>query len=667
MDATTTSASRRSTWTKRIGIGLAALIIAIALVIAFFPWNALRGPLAHYLSDKTGREIAIHGDVTVKLAWHPWIDLREVSIGNASWSEYPVMAYADRIGLRIVPLSYFTRLRIPELELETPLALLEKNANGDANWTFGDDHSAAANPPLIGRIRVIDGQMRFRDPGLKADVRIALTTVSHRGAQSLAFSGGGTLRGEKLRIAGMGDGLGALRDVDAPFHVALNAKSGATELWFDGSIVPDAPDNVRGFVKVVGTDMSRLYPLLPAPIPWTPPYALQGRVAHFADRWTLTALRGKVGQSDVAGTMTVFNNLPRRKLVGDITSQRLDYRDLGGFVGFPPGKSETTARAASQKASARKLAAEDRVFSTDRLSLDKLRDYDADFHFRGKNVGVDRVPMDNVEFHIKLADGKLRYDPVNIGIAKGRVTMVGELDATRAQPHFAARIEGRNLDLAEIFPELASPRGRTGRFGGYVDVKADGDSIAKLAGSSNGEGALIMAGGEASALALLLTNIDLANAVPLVLGGDKTAALRCAVTTFAIDKGHVVPNVFTVDTSAVRIEGDGSIDLGDEQYDLTLHSKSKKFSVFALRGPIHIGGSLRNPDVRPEAAPIAARVGVAAGLAVIAPPLAILPFIDLGDAKDADCAALADSGAKKPAVAPKPDSAQRQRGNERAS
>jgi len=301
------------------------------------------------------------------------------------------------------------------------------------------------------------------------------------------------------------------------------------------------------------------------------------------------------------------------------------------------------------------------------LSLDKLRDYDAEFHFRGRSVGVNRVPMDNVEFRIKLADGKLRYDPVNIGIAKGRVTLVGELDATRAQPRFTARIEGRNLDLAEIFPALASPRGKTGRFGGYVDVKADGDSIAKLAGSSNGEGALIMAGGEASALALLLTNIDLANAVPLVLGGDKTAALRCAVTTFAIDKGNVVPNVFTVDTSAVRIEGDGAIDLGDEQYDFTLHSKSKKFSVFALRGPIHIGGSLRNPAVGPEAAPIAARVGVAAGLAVVAPPLAILPFIDLGGAEDADCSALADSGAKKPAVVPKPDSAQQRRGDERPS
>jgi len=41
--------------------------------------------------------------------------------------------------------------------------------------------------------------------------------------------------------------------------------------------------------------------------------------------------------------------------------------------------------------------------------------------------------------------------------------------------------------------------------------------------------------------------------------------------------------------------------------------------------------------VAPSVAPIAARVGVAAGLATIAPPLAILPFIDLGNTPDVDC------------------------------
>jgi uncharacterized protein involved in outer membrane biogenesis len=652
-------------WARRASLALVALIVVVVLAVVFFPWSTLRGPLAHYLSDKTGRDVNIAG-LSVGLAWHPRVELDGVSIANAEGFSHPVMAYADRVRLRVVPLSYFTRLRFPEVEIDGPIALLERDVHGHANWTFGDTDAAIANPPLIGRIRVKEGHLRFRDPALRADVRMAITTAPYDGKDGLAFSGGGTFRGETLRLAGIGDGLGALRNVDAPFHVALEVKGGATQLWFDGTVVPDAPDNVRGRMKIVGTDMSRLYPLLPAPVPWTPPYALRGQVAHVGDQWRVTDLRGKVGQSDLAGTMTVFNTEPRRKLVADLTSTRLDYRDLGGFVGLPPGKPDRRVTAASQKAASHKLAAEDRVFSTDPISVDRLRDYDAELHFRGKAVAVDKVPMDNVEFHIKLADGKLRYDPVVIGVADGRVKMVGELDATAAQPRLSGRVEGRNLDLAQVIPGLASPKGKTGRFGGYLDFRARGRSIAALAGSADGEGALIMAGGEASALALLLTNLDLANAVPLLLGGDKTAALRCAVTAFAIDDGQVKPRVFTVDTSAVRIDGEGSIDLDHETIGLDLHSQSKKFSLFALRGPIVIGGTLRHPTASPAPGPIAARVGVAAGLAALAPPLAILPFIDLGDAEDANCRALFATGKKAPKSAPVPDEA-RVNGRDRPS
>ena len=92
-----------------------------------------------------------------------------------------------------------------------------------------------------------------------------------------------------------------------------------------------------------------------------------------------------------------------------------------------------------------------------------------------------------------------------------------------------------------------------------------------------------------------------------------------------------------VDTSRVRIDGEGTIDLANEKYALVLKSKSKQFSIFALRGPIVIGGSLRDPTVAPSVAPIAARVGVAAGLAAVSPALAILPFIDLGNTPDVDC------------------------------
>jgi AsmA family protein len=59
-----------------------------------------------------------------------------------------------------------------------------------------------------------------------------------------------------------------------------------------------------------------------------------------------------------------------------------------------------------------------------------------------------------------------------------------------------------------------------------------------------------------------------------------------------------------------------------------------------LRGPIVLGGTFKNPDARPSVAQVATRVGVSAGLGAVAPPLALLPLIDLGGASDVDCRSL---------------------------
>ena len=217
---------------------LVALAAVLLLVLFFFPWNTLRDPIADYLSEKTGRKVVIAGDLTVKLAWHPWIDVRGVAIANAPWSDEPVMASVQRIGMRVVPLSYFTRLRIPEIELDAPRVILERNAQGQGNWVMGDsaasnDTTDAGDLPLIGRVNVTDGNLRYRDPDprMRLDVRAHLLTAQDRqGRESLVFSGDGTMRGGRFSIAGQGEGLGTLREVDAPFSLVFNAKTGATQI-----------------------------------------------------------------------------------------------------------------------------------------------------------------------------------------------------------------------------------------------------------------------------------------------------------------------------------------------------------------------------------------------------------------------------------------------------
>jgi AsmA family protein len=105
-------------------------------------------------------------------------------------------------------------------------------------------------------------------------------------------------------------------------------------------------------------------------------------------------------------------------------------------------------------------------------------------------------------------------------------------------------------------------------------------------------------------------------------------------------RGRLVPDLMVVDSSDELIHGTGSIDFRNEKYDVALKADSKKPSLVALRGPIMISGTFATPVVRPAAGEAVARIGAAVGLGVLAPPLALLPLIDLGNAPDADCRAL---------------------------
>jgi uncharacterized protein involved in outer membrane biogenesis len=239
-----------------------------------------------------------------------------------------------------------------------------------------------------------------------------------------------------------------------------------------------------------------------------------------------------------------------------------------------------------------------------------------------------------------LKDGVIRFEPLDFGIADGHVVSNITLDATKDVPTAHAKIEARNVELKRIFPKLASPNGSAGRFGGRAQFRAQGRSVAELFASAEGEAAVAMRGGESSTLRLVLTNIDLARAAQLLIGGDETAAIHCAVGAFHAKSGVLTPDLFVVDTSAELITGTGSIDFRTEQYDLHLKADSKTPSILALKGPVVIGGTFKAPSVHPEMGPLMARIGASVGLGALAGPLALLPLIDLGDAPNADCKAL---------------------------
>ena len=114
----------RFTWRgffKWTGATILGVILGAMFALYFLDWNTMRGPIARWLSHRTGREIRIDGNLAVKLfTWQPSADPGGVFIGNPKWVGTPQAAKAKelRIEVRLVPL-FWGHLVVPFVRIDS--------------------------------------------------------------------------------------------------------------------------------------------------------------------------------------------------------------------------------------------------------------------------------------------------------------------------------------------------------------------------------------------------------------------------------------------------------------------------------------------------------------------------------------------------------------------
>src|SRR5262249_34876185 len=331
-----------------------------------------------------------------------------------------------RVGVRAAAPSVWHRPAVlSDVVLVRPEIVLEKDDEGHANWDLGRGES-----PRIRDLAIEDGTIRYRDPAAAADITIKMTSSrAANGETPVAFAGYGRLRDNAFTLDGSGASLLALENGDRPYRLDVRAKAGAASARFDGTVVPARIDNVRGSLSLEGPDLSQLYPLIPVPLPWTPAYRLKGELAHESSLWTFRAFSGKVGDSDLSGDFALETRKPRPYITANVVSEHLDYKDLGGFVGLPPGDTASGKKTTAQKKEAAKRSVSARALPDKPYDLERLRAVDAKVTFKGKRFLTTDLPLDNLNAGLNLDNGVARLQPLDFGVAGGHVVSNLVLDA----------------------------------------------------------------------------------------------------------------------------------------------------------------------------------------------------------------------------------------------
>ena len=627
---------------KWVGGFFAALLVLTALFVLFFDWNWLRGPITRKATEKTGRELAINGDLSAKLRWPlPRLRAEGVTFANPQWAKEKHMVAADAVEITLDLSELFSgHVSLAEVHLERPVVFLEQSKDGRKNWLLDIEQTDEEARLRIGRLTLDQGKLGFDDPAQRTSIRAELSTTETKpdgaGAAGVVFTAQGRFRNLALKARGSGGEVLALRDETTPYPLKVEATIGPTTARADGtitSLLQLSAIDMR--VAIRGGSLEELFPLIGIALPDTPPYATEGHLIHHAQVWRYQKFSGRIGESDIAGTLQVDTGGKRPFMQGELVSKLLTLDDLGPLIGAKPD-SVASARQEAAAATPKARILPDTPFKTDRWDT-----LDADVKLRAKSIrAAEELPIDNLVTHLKLRDSVLTLDPLNFGVAGGELVSVIVLDGRKNPMPAQAKVHARKLMLGKLMPTVDLSKASVGRIDGAVELAGQGNSVARMLATADGKVGLVIAGGEISNQMMEIVGLDLWEWFTFKMKGDKNTTIRCGVADFGLKRGVMEVNALVLDTADTIVTGRGSVDLGKEAIALTLTPQPKDKSPLVLRGPLHIGGTFANPAVRIDKGLIAARGLGAIALGIVNPLLAIIPLIETGPGKDSDCAKL---------------------------
>lgn len=620
--------ARRRRWL--LGLGLPILVIGLAVGAGWYWVGHNLAPLvAARASAAIGRPVTI-GGIAIRPGRIATITAENVVVDNPpGWpADSAKLATIPRLVIRFDLWRYIAHreIDIPSVDIQQPQVLIGELPNHEANYRL--NLSGGGSGARIGELRIEGGHIHAVLDPLQANFQVAVQT--REGADrtaALLAEARGTYAGQPIEARLEGGAILGLRDATQPWPVDVRLVNGQTQARLLGTIAdPLALTGANLRLTLAGASLSRLDKLTGLALPETPPFQLAGAL-DFADRKVrFQQMEGRIGSSDLEGTISIDPGAKRPVLSADLASRSVNLADLGGFIGAKPGP-ETPKEAAAPG-----------LLPNAPISVPRFRYADVHLRYRAGRIQGRSMPLDNLAAVLDIVDGQVAVRPISFGVGDGRIRLNARLDPAGDAVRADAEVDFQSLDLARLMAATHAFSG-AGAISGSARLMGTGNSLAAIA--ANGDGAVIvgMAGGDLSALLVDLSGLEMGNAVLSALGLPKRTPIECMVADFALERGILRSRAFILDTSEAIIGGTGSIDMRNDALALQIRTQPKHFSIGSVPGPLNISGTLKHPRILPSAQTVA-RAGIAGALAVLLPPLAVLPTIQFGTTDQHRCDAL---------------------------
>ena len=428
-----------------------------------------------------------------------------------------------------------------------------------------------------------------------------LTLAASAPERPVELAAAGTSRGQPVALAANAGSLTALLGGRSVPIQATLAAAGASvsaqgsfgvlagEQW-DTAVVAQVPD-LQAFGAVFG-----------AALPAWAPVSLDARLMPAPGGVAIRGMRLAAPQGDLAGDI-VLGWLPRPFLRGSLVSQRLDLDALRVATPAPAVVATPVTPPATDPP-----PPQARVLPDTPLPFAALTRADADVQVTVSEAVLRAASYRNVEARILLQDGRLRLDPLRMVTPGGPV--VGQVVVDAAAPTVAVVIQAPGLAAG---PLLGAPEGTVGTVELEMSLVGRGASVRTLAATLEGHVGLAMVDGELDNSWLLDVLGNALRGVNIPFDGNGRSRVRCLAVRVESAAGQAALRTLLLDTTRLRLEGEGGMNLAEETLDLRLRPLVRLGGT-GVGVSVKVGGTFRAPKpVMDAGAGQPGRVGMVIG------------------------------------------------------
>lgn len=583
---------------------LLLLVLLAGSILALWPRAAAQALASHLLQ----RPVNI---AELKIGWGDplTIRLRDLAIGNSPDGTASHFITVGAIAAEIDCAALFDRRVVyRHLRVDKPVVVLERDAKGHGNWTFGAGSSSDASHNTDGGLalipknrkqfpslldaKVTQGMVRYRaSSGQWLSIPLDDLAINARDEESpvtLTLDGGYNAVDAQLQATT--GSFRSLRDAEQPYDTAFTIVTPSARLDFKGVMSePVDFEGVQGRLSIEAPKLDALLGVFGSAVGLdTVPLRLTGAFSHAGEQWHLESLAGELAGNAVEGSLALQEGARGKS---DQIRAALEFAQLDLATLLPADRTDAGWRGVKLQPPTAKDGAEfDLQVSVQRLIYDVWR-------------------ANDVTLAASLAPGSLTLERLAARLADGELEMKGGLTAADGDAgKLSADLRLHHASADALFAMLGLPQGQVaGALDLHSRFSAQGQTLGRAMANANGQSVLAMQEGRVARGLIELASADLRT---LFRQKDEATALRCllAVVDLKDGKGRLTPLVLRSATGTIR--GAGSFSLAEPpQLDLLIRSDPQTTGSFALdipirlHGPLGDGGKLKAEPVRNAALP----------------------------------------------------------------